>query len=443
MKNGYKLLLALSLLVLPFLGKAQFSVDGQIMQRAEIRNGAGALIGADQSPAAFIAHRVRLQAHYDIDDFKFYASLQDVRTWGNTPQAKGTDPFLSLHEAWAETSLGEYWKVKLGRQELNYDNVRFLGNLDWALQARAHDFALLKYEKEKMKLHLGAGYNQDAQKLSGNIFTNANQYKVAHFARYENTWGDFKLSAMLWNDGRQLLETDSLGVLTREQVNYRQTIGLPTVQYQLGDTKINGFYYWQGGKDATDRAVNAYDIGTQITHNFFSNDTKGNSFKATLGFEILSGTHSNSTDKNNSFNPLYGTNHGHNGYMDLFYAGGRMTDGVGLQDYYAKGRYQFNPSLFTQLDAHVFNTQADAMTLNEQNNWEKMDAFLGTELDFSIGYLVNSAVSFQAGYSQVFASDTFKALQNQTNYKQNQNWGYVMFIYRPTMKNKFSGILFY
>lgn len=443
MKKSYKFLLALSLLTLPFLSSAQFSVDGQIIQRAEVRNGAGALIGADQSTAAFIAHRMRLQAHYEIENFKFYASIQDVRAWGSTPQAKTTDPFLSLHEAWTETSFGAYWRVKLGRQELNYDNVRFLGNLDWALQARAHDFGLVKYEKDQMKLHLGGGYNQDAQNLSGNIFFNPNQYKIAHFARYENSWGNFKLSAMLWNDGRQLLATDSLGELLHDQVNYRQTIGLPTVQYQWGNTKLNGFYYLQQGHDASDKVVNAFDIGTQITHSFFVNETKGNSFKATIGFEILSGTNSNITDKNNSFNPLYGTNHGHNGYMDLFYVGGRMTDGVGLQDYYMKGRYQFNPNLFTQVDAHIFNTQADFMTLNQQNNLEKMDAYLGTELDFSLGYLVNSAVSLQAGYSQIFASDTFKAMQGKPNYKNNQNWAYVMFIYRPTMKNKFSGILFY
>jgi hypothetical protein len=95
MKNTTLLLLIIAIFVIPKLSFSQFSVDGQIVQRAEVRNGAGRLIGADQDPAAFIAHRVRLQTRYEMEDFTFYVSIQDVRTWGNTPQTKATDPFLS------------------------------------------------------------------------------------------------------------------------------------------------------------------------------------------------------------------------------------------------------------------------------------------------------------------------------------------------------------
>jgi len=447
MKNTTLLLLIIAIFVIPKLSFSQFSVDGQIVQRAEVRNGAGRLIGADQDPAAFIAHRVRLQTRYEMEDFTFYVSIQDVRTWGNTPQTKATDPFLSLHEAWAETSLGDYWKIKLGRQELNYDNVRFLGNLDWALQARAHDFALVKYEKEKMKIHFGGGFNQDAQSLSGNIFFNPNQYKVAQMVRYENQWGDFKLSALFWNDGRQFIESDTAGNVVNDKVNYSQTIGLPSVQYQLGNTLLSGFYYHQTGKDISNRDVNAFDVSAQITHTLTSNSEKGRSFKATLGFEILSGTDHLSTEQNNSFNPLYGTNHAHNGYMDLFFVGGRFVNSVGLQDYYLKGRYQFNPKFFTQIDGHVFAAQAEVKQFGEGGPAitpavETIDPYLGTEIDFSFGYILNRAVSVQGGYSQIFASDTFEALQGQAEYKNTQNWAYMMFIFRPTMKNRFIGVLF-
>ncbi|WP_339648546.1 alginate export family protein, partial [uncultured Salegentibacter sp.] len=120
---------------------AQFNVDGQIVQRGEYRHGYGKLIEENQDAAAFIAQRARINVQYELEKFKFYVSIQDVRTWGNTPQVKANDNFLSLHEAWAETFLTDNFSVKLGRQELNYDNFRFLGNLDWALQGRAHDFA--------------------------------------------------------------------------------------------------------------------------------------------------------------------------------------------------------------------------------------------------------------------------------------------------------------
>lgn len=426
---------------------AQFSIDGQILQRAEFRNGQGRLIGVDQDPAAFIAHRVRLQTRYEMDGFNFYVSIQDVRTWGNTSQTKATDPFLSLHEAWAETSLGEHWKIKLGRQELNYDNSRFLGNLDWALQARAHDFALIKYEKESMKLHFGGGYNQDGQFLSGNNYKTANQYKVAQIIRYENNWENFHISSLFWNDGRQFTALDTAGNIMNEALFYRQTLGLPTIKYSLGNTVISGFYYHQFGKDFLGRDMNAFDFSAQITQVLGSNEERGSSFKMTVGFEVLSGTSDNSRGENNSFSPLYGTNHAHNGYMDFFYVGERFENSVGLQDYYLKSRYQINPNFFTQLDTHVFAAQTDVRLFGPGGAFITpvpltLDRYLGTEMDLSIGYIFNRAVSVQGGYSQIFASDTFEALQGQSEYKNTQNWAYLMFIYRPNMKNRFVGILF-
>ncbi|MGK7389902.1 MAG: alginate export family protein [Candidatus Cyclobacteriaceae bacterium M2_1C_046] len=431
------IVLSLILAFITQISHAQFSVDGQIIQRAEFRNGAGRLIGENQDPAAFIAHRVRIQTKYVMDGFTFYASIQDVRTWGNTPQVKLTDPYLSLHEAWAEFPLGEYWKVKLGRQELNYDNFRFLGNLDWALQGRAHDFGLVKYEKEDLKVHFGGGYNQDGQFLAGNAFTTPNQYKTAQMIRVENKWNKLSFSALLWNDGRQFIERDTLGSIENKETYYRQTIGLPMLKYTLGNTILSGFYYHQLGKDPIRRNVNAFNLSAQVTQTLSSNEEKGSSFKMTAGFEILSGTDTDEFSENHSFTPLYGTNHAHNGYMDYFFVGGRFVNSVGLQDYYLKGRYQFNPDFFTQLDAHLFYSQADVIRLNET-----LDQYLGTEIDLSIGYNLNRAISIQGGYSQMLPSSTFEELQGQGDFKDIQNWAYIMLIYRPTMKNRFIGILF-
>ena len=88
---------------------AQFKIDGQILQRSEFRNGFGRLISEDQKPFAFIGHRARLQAAYEMENFTFYMSIQDVRVWGNTPQVKASDNFLSLHEAWAIAKISDTW----------------------------------------------------------------------------------------------------------------------------------------------------------------------------------------------------------------------------------------------------------------------------------------------------------------------------------------------
>ena len=177
----YNLLIGLVCLglLIPQIAAAQFKLNGQMLVRSEYRNGYLQAIPESEDPAGFIAHRARLEASYKVKDFNFFMSIQDVRTWGSTSQANVSDDFLSLHEAWGEFKLGELWQVKLGRQELNYDNARFLGNLDWALQARSHDFALVKYEDGERKLHLGFGFNQSSQNVTDNFFTTANQYRTA------------------------------------------------------------------------------------------------------------------------------------------------------------------------------------------------------------------------------------------------------------------------
>lgn len=423
---------------LPIAAIAQFNIDGQYVLRAELRNGYGKLITEGADPAAFIGHRARLQASYTKSNFTFYLSIQDIRVWGNTPQTKTSDNLLSVHEAYVEGKLSEKWKIKLGRQELNYDNARFLGNLDWALQARAHDFALIKYESGNAKLHMGAGYNQDAQQLAGNTFTISNQYKVAQLVRFENTWKKFHLSALYWNDGRQYTVVDSSGRITDKGIRYRQTLGLPAIKYQSGNTSLSAFYYYQFGKMPQGLRLSAHDISAQIVQQFNLDTASKRKLRIGIGFEIISGTPAGQVGKSNSFSPLYGTNHMHNGYMDLFYVGGAHENNVGLEDFFVKGTMDFNAKLFAQIDGHLFYTHKDVLNMSISGPGK----YLGTELDFTIGYLVNDAVSLQGGYSQLFKSDTFEAIQNNPDAKDFQNWAYIMFIFRPTHKNKFIGILF-
>ncbi|MGL6022803.1 MAG: alginate export family protein [Chitinophagaceae bacterium] len=95
------------------------------------------------------------------DKLKFGLVIQDTRTWGATGQIQiGDYNNLFLHESYADLLLTDYFSIKIGRQELNYDDARILGNLDWLMQARSHDVVLFKYENPKLfTLHIGGGYN--------------------------------------------------------------------------------------------------------------------------------------------------------------------------------------------------------------------------------------------------------------------------------------------
>lgn len=298
MRKLTSLMIGLLVMLTTQIAKAQFTVDGQIIQRSEFRNGFGQLISKDKDVAAFIAHRSRIRALYEMETFTFYMSIQDIRTWGSAPQVKATDADLSVHEVWASAKTGKNRQVKLGRQEPNYDNYRFLGNLDRALQGSPHEFALVKYEKENTKIHFGGTYNQGGQALARNAFTASNQQKTAQMFGYENIFGQFSISFLFWNDGRQFLEKDVSGNVISQKFYHRQTIGFSTLKYQNGNSQISGFYYQELGKDPIGRSVDAFNFSVNLHHSISPGTEKGKAITFVAGPEFLSGTATNQTGSN-------------------------------------------------------------------------------------------------------------------------------------------------
>jgi|JI10StandDraft_1071094.scaffolds.fasta_scaffold184659_2 hypothetical protein len=419
-------------------GQAQFEIGGQLVQRAEYKHGFGKTIEDTLESARSINQRLRLQMLYKSKKLQFFGSIQDVRLWGNTSQIKLSDGLLSLHEGWVSVVLDSAWSIKIGRQELNYDNVRFLGNLDWAMQARAHDFALIKYEKQHHKLHIGLGYNQSSDLLSGNAFITPNQYKAAQMLWYNIKKSTFELSFLIWNNGKESLQYNSTGNIIKHQIKYAHTLGIPVVKQSFWNNNvISGFAYYQFGKDVTNKDLNAYDISLQSSQTVVLNSAKNNTLKITFGIESLSGTPTNNTkNENKSFSPMYGTNHVHNGYMDYFYVGGRFENSVGLNDLYLRLRQDAEKKWFVSCDLHHFSANANVYTAST-----RLKKQLGTEIDLTGGVIVSEDLSLQAGYSQLFSTSTMDQLLGIKNKSNNQNWAYLMLIVRPKNDKKFIGIL--
>jgi hypothetical protein len=179
-----------------FKSKAQFTLQGQMRTRTEIRNGLGNLVANDAKTAAFTSQRTRLNFGYKWDRVLFGAAVQDVRVWGqdasSISNADGNK--LMLHEGWAEVTLAnkadttvkfkaiDLLTVKIGRQELIYDDVRLIGNLDWLQQARRHDMVLMKAVHHGWQVDLGYafGQNSDAFGVTGTSYVPAN---VAQYTR--------------------------------------------------------------------------------------------------------------------------------------------------------------------------------------------------------------------------------------------------------------------
>jgi len=431
-----KIILVFLFLFLNQSSFAQFTFNGQLVNRFEYRHGYGKLIEKNVDPAAFMSQRSRIEGTYKLPKLTFHTSLQDIRTWGATAQTRKADNYFAVYEAWAQVHFDSSLSLKIGVQELNYDNARFLGNIDWALQGRAHDFALLKYAKNKTKIDLGAGFNQDGESLTGNIYSSLNPYKTAQMLRLEHAMNNFDFSFLFWNNGKQFTLRDSTNKIVKKEVHFSQTIGLPTIRYKMNNTTIQVFYYQQLGKDVNNKDINAYNANLQVSHVLKFNETKKSQLKITLGTEIISGTdNNNSKNETNSYNPMFGTNHMHNGYMDYFFVAGRFENSVGLMDTYLKFKYDFSSKGFVALNGHLFQAQAKVY-----NSTGKMDSNLGTEIDYAMGYVINKYVSVQLGYSHMINSKTFEYLNDAANPNDLQNWAYLMLIVRPDSDKKFIAI---
>ena len=181
--------------------------------------------------------------------------------------------------------------------------------------------------------------------------------------------------------------------------------------------------YAQTGKGkltSNNTTVNAYNVGVNINY------AVTNEVKAGLGYEYLSGK--DQTDTENiikSFNPIFGTNHAFNGFMDYFYVGNHKNT-VGLQDVYLKLNYAPNKWNFA-VTPHVFMTAADVKYPLAS---DIMDNYLGTEVDVTVGYSLHKNIGISAGYSQMFGTETLEVLKGG-NKDLDNNWAYVMVNFNP------------
>lgn len=389
----------------------QFKLSGEVRPRPEFRHGYKTLVGEDAKAAFFTSQRTRINFDYTMESMKFGLSFQDIRTWGGTAQLNETDPYLALHQAWAEVLFTENFSLKLGRQELIYDNHRMFGSVGWAQQARSHDVGLFKYEKD-FKLHVGFAFNQDGMGLTGTTYYQPKNYKAMQFAWFNKQYSNFSMSYLFLNNGLQYIDGDNDD---NNEVRYSQTIGT-FMKGKVSSVSLDGSFYYQFGKDKADNSMGAYQFA--LNAHFKLNDA----WKLTAGMEMLSGTaYDADSDKNNSFSPLYGTNHKFNGFMDYFYVGNHGNN-VGLNDFlvgtsWKQGKWRAGATV------HYFMSNAKIA--------DDIDSNLGTELDMSLGYKMNSWIDFSAGYSQMFATTSMEALKGGSKDETN-NWAYIMITLKPT-----------
>lgn len=369
--------------------QAQFTMDAEIRPRSESRIGTkDALASADTLTEAknFTSQRTRLNLNYKADKYTAKISLQDVRNWGSGKTLNYQDNTFNIHEAWANIELYSDVSLKIGRQEVVYDDHRIFGSVGWAQQARSHDLGILKYNG-LFEADLGYTFHDE----SGDV-----EYDEMRYLWLRKKYKDISVSA---------LALDRDGLLTAGT----------HIKAKYNDFKLAVNYYMQKESEDDITLTDASLLGLDLRY-------KLNDFTFGLGYEQQSGNSQlDDNGENNAFAPLFGTNHKFNGHMDYFYVGNHGGS-VGLTDMYFSAAYKFK----------AFGLKADYHMFSAANDLENdLDAKLGDELDFSLSYKHSDEVTMKLGHSFMTPTESMIHLKGTGDLDSSNNWTWLMFVIKP------------
>ena len=430
-----------------FTAQGQLTLTGQLRTRTELRDGQGIPLSKGASPAFFTSQRSRLNALFSMYRLKFGLSLQDVRVWGqdvstiNRSTTQNNNDLL-LHEAWAEILLtdttlkNKSLSLKIGRQELVYDDQRLIGNLDWLQQGRRHDAALLKYETGTLMLHLGAAYNQNQENASGTVY---NSTPPGNYTASTNGGSMYKSMQFLYA-GKKLANGNVSFLFFADQFSkyHMDTVNsAPVKTFQTGawsrattgiyfnnkfqNTLVTASAYYQFGKNATGQDIAAALLSATLQQNL------GKAFSLVAGIDYTTG--GSNTATSHTFDPLYGTPHKFWGGMDYFYAAAGFGKG-GLIDSYLKAKYKSGDKFLLGAELHQFNSASKIIVPADPANTKKS---LGQELDIVGTYNLTKQIAFEAGYSHYWSTALLASanVKNITNARSGANWAYLMINIKP------------
>lgn len=411
-------------------------LSGQFRPRYEMRNGFSTLIPEGTQPANFISQRTRLNFKFSNDIFKVGFAVQNIGVWGETgTMSRSNTNGTMIHEAWGQVKLHEKFFLKVGRQQIVYDDQRIFGGVDWAQQARRHDAAILMIKpKDDCQVDVGIAYNALAESAFKQYYT-INNYKAFQYIHWNRKFNAFKVSILFLNNGlayQNFSDTTSSGIV-KEKIAYSQTFGARG-SYGKEKIKANAAFYYQTGKISVDTNSNGINESTKkVSGIYFGADASfqlTDLFNLGLGFEFLSGNSMKDPgDKDQAFKPLYGTNHKFNGFMDYFYVGNHMNS-VGLVDIYIPLKFK-KDKFSAAFIPHLFMSGAEVYGFNSEGE-EVNSGNLGTEFDLVFGYAVAKSVKISAGYSQMLATESMQVVKGEYNPKGSQNWAWVMIDIKPT-----------
>lgn len=327
--------------------------------------------------------RVGLEARL-LSWYSAYLELQDVRMWGEETSTLSdfSADGLDLHQAWAEARCPRGIGLRVGRQELAYDNHRLLGNADWNPQGRSFDGARLAASWRWLQGHLF--YARLAEK---DAYLADPTGKVLRGAPRDADLAGLWLRAERWEPWRPSLMALYDGQGTRRQHRFTGGLFMDGQPWRgLGYTAEIYLQAGEEGESGVMRNIFAFLAAGSLS---YAAPLPG---RPSLGgwVELVSGDDDPAHGTSKSFDTLFATNHRFYGLMDYFLTLPADTGGRGLLDAGLRLRAAPLRGLATQLDWHhfrfhrqhpsgsrVIGNELDLLLQLVVNRWLNLEGLLG------------------------------------------------------------------
>ena len=429
-------------------GRAQFRIDAQYRVRAQLMHGYKKPVPADTIPAFHVGQRTRINFRYRGKGFRTMLSVQDVRIWGdedmvNPTGVKGkTHNSLDIYEAWIRFDLGTYSSLKIGRQEMKYDDQRHISWRNWWNHGQAYDAVTYSYKRPDIgwQWDISASFNAKAEHLWGvsysegtDYFGKVNPILTQNFIYLKKQFRpDAYASLLLIGAGYQNEQAPHVIYMT-------MTEGIHLHYNMTGKSKDGWFgranFFIQNGKNIKGQSIRAHMITALAGYRMLDKRLAFNG-----GLEILSGNDATNTDPayrkiDHTYNLLYGGRHPYyEGYLDWFVRP-ESAAGAGIRSLSFTMQYAFSPA--DMFKFQYFQVAAANNVVKKNRNGTvtltaNKGALLARTFDWMYIRKFNKMTMMHAGFSYGIPSETFQKMKGRTKGGHNY-FAYVMLTFKPVL----------
>lgn len=431
-RNKWKLALGAAAAVMmaaPVAQAVDFEFGGQIRPRFEyVDEGAQGLAKDKEKSHTTMRTRLNVKATID-DDTSAFLQIQDVRTWGGEnpttapPSATQTGTSvdangLDVHQAYVTLNnpLDLNATLKVGRQEMIFDEHRLIGNIGWIQQAQSFD--ALRADFGLGSLNLTAFVSQvvanDSHPTLGAT--------IAGGADFESYLSGIRATYSL--GGKDRITPYYYYAINAARTGAAAGSGTPLSDPNLADKihtvgvyvlkHFNGFRVrfdgaYQFGDQTNTVDIQAFMLTAAVGHNL----DIAQGANLTLWYDYLSGDDGSDPTESNTFNTLYATNHAFYGHIDKFL----NVPTRGLQDIALK--FWVKPTAKLKLVAHAHAFLRADTAAGE-------DTSIGQEIDLQAHYPLTKKAKLSIGYSHFFSDDEVVNAGVGGNTTLDSNWAFAM-----------------